>query len=492
MSRLRAISLFSNCGAGDLGYRKAGFSFDVMAELDPRRLEVGLKNHPGAIGVPGDLRTTWPKVVRAYQKKAGKNRRPALLCACPPCQGLSSVRSDRGNHDDADAGSRDERNLLVTVIAKVANRLKPSLVVVENVPAFLTRKVRHPRDAKPVSAANYLITELAKDYVVFPFIADLCEFGVPQTRSRAFLTFVRRDVAGLRMLMRLAHAPYPRPTRLFSNSARKPINLTAALTKFALPDLDALTEEGAAVDGYRGFHCVPVWDERTYAMVAAIRPGSGASAWDNKVCAQCGRVPVKVSSAVCPTCGEALLRPIVKARNGRFRLVRGFASSYRRMYGDRPAATVTTASGHIGSDYTIHPTQNRLLSVLECALLQTFPRNFVWGDALDKWGHTNIREMIGEAVPPGFTRLHGEVLKSVLGKKSARMRIGCGDDRLAKAWVKLIDAAKKDRRRNPRKSVPAEFFTLPSAVGTKAARMSRARIRTYGNGRKSRLRQEAR
>lgn len=35
MSKLRAVSLFSNCGAGDVGYRDAGFRFDVMAELDP-------------------------------------------------------------------------------------------------------------------------------------------------------------------------------------------------------------------------------------------------------------------------------------------------------------------------------------------------------------------------------------------------------------------------------------------------------------------------
>ncbi len=52
MSKLRAVSLFSNCGAGGVGYRNAGFRFDVMAELDPKRLDVCLLNHPGAEGVP--------------------------------------------------------------------------------------------------------------------------------------------------------------------------------------------------------------------------------------------------------------------------------------------------------------------------------------------------------------------------------------------------------------------------------------------------------
>ncbi|KEP72437.1 hypothetical protein HR12_45110, partial [Microbacterium sp. SUBG005] len=67
MTALRAVSLFSNCGAGDVGYRDSGFEFEVMAELDPRRLSVALKNHPSATGVPGDLRLTWQQVVAEWR-----------------------------------------------------------------------------------------------------------------------------------------------------------------------------------------------------------------------------------------------------------------------------------------------------------------------------------------------------------------------------------------------------------------------------------------
>ena len=81
---------------------------------------------------------------------------------------------------------------------------------------------------------------------------------------------------------------------------------------------------------------------------------------------------------------------------------------------DLPAATITTASGHIGSSRTIHPFENRLLSPLECAWLQTFPRGFRWGRALDDWGHTFVRDLIGEAVPPRFTELHGRILVQLL------------------------------------------------------------------------------
>jgi len=449
MSHLRAVSLFSNCGAGDVGYRDAGFRFDVMAELDPKRLEVCLLNHTNAKGVVGDLRKTWPEVIKKYRERAGDSR-PALLCACPPCQGMSSARSGLGSHDDAEAGSKDERNLLVTVVAKVALKLQPSLIVVENVPAFFSRKVHHPKDKKPVSAANYLISSLSRNYVAFPLITDLCDFGIPQSRVRAFLTFVRKDLIGLKELLRIGRAPFPRATHAPDICDARPITIAEALTSFGLPDLDAATAETAQAKEYHGFHSVPVWDERIYSMVAAIPRASGRSAWENEICRHCGPVAISAEAVTCPLCNAPLPRPILQETDGSYRLIKGFKSSYRRMHNDRPAATVTTASGHIGSDYTIHPTQNRLLSVLECALLQTFPANFKWGDSLKKYGHTNVREMIGEAVPPAFTLQHGEVLYGILKREWTCAPIILSDDRCEKGWRRISTAAKKDGRKNPR------------------------------------------
>jgi DNA (cytosine-5)-methyltransferase 1 len=363
---------------------------------------------------------------------------------------MSSARSGKGSHDDAEAGSKDERNLLVTVIANVALKLMPSLIVVENVPAFFTRKVHHPKDKKPVSAANYLVTSLADHYVAFPMVADLCDFGIPQSRNRAFLTFARKDLPGLKELLRIGRAPFPRATHAPDNGNAMPVSLADALAAFALPALDAATADTAQAAQYAGFHSVPVWDERMYAMVAAIPSGTGRSAWDNDVCRQCGPVTAVPETVTCPKCSEPLLRPIVQEDDGSYRLVKGFKSSYRRMYADRPAATVTTASGHIGSDYTIHPTQNRLLSPLECSLLQTFPSDFKWGDALKNLGHTNVREMIGEAVPPAFTKLHGDVLHGILKREWSCAPMATSDERITKAWTKLAAASSKDSRPDPR------------------------------------------
>lgn len=422
---LSAVSLFSNCGAGDLGYAKAGFSFKVMAEIEQRRLTVALANHADASGVPGDLRFTWREAVASFRNEAGAEP-PALLSACPPCQGMSTARGGRGREEDAAAGSRDCRNLLVEVIAQVANRLRPRIIVVENVAAFFSRLVLDPRNDEPVSAAVLLQDLLDPHYECYPFLTDLADYGVPQRRVRAFMTFIRRDEAAVEALALAECVPYPTPTA--SAEDGNWTSLKEALEQLDAAELDAANAE-TAHDSSTPMHSVPIWGlDHRYRMVAAIPPNSGGRAWDTAHCEAKCDVQVDADDAVCPACNEPLLRPVVQEADGSYRLVRGFRrSSYSRMRPEAPAPTITTASGHVGSDNTIHPFENRLLSPHECAYLQTIPDDFDWGTSLDDWGPTAVRAMIGEAVPPRFTEMHGHVLAALLQGRIEGLT--CMDDR---------------------------------------------------------------
>jgi DNA (cytosine-5)-methyltransferase 1 len=437
---LDAVSLFTNCGAGDVGYRAAGFRFVVLAELLQHRLDVAALNHPGSEVVVGDLRKTLSEVVAAWRRRRG-NARPALLAACPPCQGMSSARSGRGKESDAAAGSRDPRNLLVEVVAQAVNELRPRTLVVENVPAFLTRCVEDPRTQEPISAARLLSERLEDRYDHAEVVADLADFGVPQSRRRSFLTFVARDEPGLACLRTFGLAPYP--------AARTDtVSLRDALREMRLPPLDASSASDAR-DPDRPFHVVPVWNPDRYGMVAAVPTGRAATAWENTRCRKCGDIEVGEDDAMCGACGGPLLRPVFREADGSYRLIKGFRrSSYARMDPSRPAATVTTASGRIGSDNTIHPFQNRVLSVLECQLLQTIPPDFQWGDALEKKGHTGVRAMIGEAVPPAFTRQHGRVLRALLEGRRPYLAMRADDERIVRA-TRLLDGGHRDQSASP-------------------------------------------
>lgn len=432
---MRAVSLFSNCGAGDVGFAAAGFQFRVVSELVEKRLEVAKLNHPDAVAVSGNLRSTWPLVVDSFRERYGSEN-PVLLSGCPPCQGMSTARGDRGKESDPDAGSRDGRNLLVLPIAEVARELQPTFVVVENVPAFLRRRVWDPDSATPSSAAKVLCNRLESDYVVYAAVVDLCEFGVPQHRSRAFLTLVKKDTSALGVLRRTGRAPFPAPTYGGPDSPDF-ITIDEALRESGLPALDAGSAE-TACSSRHPMHRVPVWLDRRYEMVGAIPPGSGASAWETDHCVLCDAEGIASAEAVCPHCQSPMLRPTIRDEDGSWRLVRGFRnSSYRRQDPSRPAATITTASGHIGSNRTLHPWENRVLSPAECSWLQTIPTTFRWGDSIEKWGHTGVRQMIGEAVPPLFTKLHGRVLAALAEGRDLPKALHQDDRRCQKALAKL-------------------------------------------------------
>jgi DNA (cytosine-5)-methyltransferase 1 len=151
---------------------------------------------------------------------------------------------------------------------------------------------------------------------------------------------------------------------------------------------------------------------------------------------------------VCPRCCGPLARPVVKD-DGAWRLIKGFRnSSYTRMDPNRPAATITTASGRIGSDNTLHPTEHRVLSMLECQHLQTFPPDFRWGEHLARHGHTSLREMIGEAVPPQFTERHGKVLASLLDGRPPKAAMSARDGRVLTAEQRLADDSAQRARTN--------------------------------------------
>jgi DNA (cytosine-5)-methyltransferase 1 len=334
---------------------------------------------------------------------------------------------------------------LVEIIASATEQLEPRTIVVENVQAFLTRKVRHPHTGEAVSAASFLIDSLEDDYQVYPLLADLADFGVPQTRRRSFLTFVRRSEEAIDVLARRDWAPYPWASH--RPGVREQIALEDALCSFGLPALDARSATLATSDVR--LHLVPVWSDDRYRMVSAIPPNTGQSAWDNNECSRCGRRTLDDSRARCSRCHALLPRPVVRSganENGAdARLVAGFRTSYRRMDPQKPASTVTTASGNVGSDRTIHPWENRVLSPLECALLQTIPRSFSWGKSLEMWGHTRVRAMIGEAVPPLFTRKHGKVLAQLLRGTLPRLALAATDRRVLAA-ERALDRSRRSQR----------------------------------------------
>ena len=404
-----AVSLFSGGGLSDLGYEMAGFRFIVQVESDQRRAAIGAKNFPTSQWLTCDVCGSENEIAAAYRRKTSGQL--DLLVATPPCQGMSSSNPSRGKRQTPQAKALDEKNRLLLEVIPVARLLKPRAIVIENVRQVLTLEVEY--DGEKGTAVDLLHSRLP-DYEVFPSIVNVADFGIPQVRKRALVVAIRKDETRLEGMLSQKRLPVPRPTHAEQspNGMRPWISIREWLEAMAYEPLDAKSKEGAR--GTHPLHFVPAYGPDRYRQVSEIPAYSGRSAYHNDKCPSCGRQGVDAGLIVCPYCSGVMCnRPYVE-RDGQPFLIRGFKSSYRRMSAERPAYTITTNSSHIGSDFKIHPWENRVLSILECADLQTVPRFYDWTRAKEGGTVYLIRNLIGEAFPTYFTYLHGQTLDELL------------------------------------------------------------------------------
>ena len=100
-------------------------------------------------------------------------------------------------------------------------------------------------------------------------------------------------------------------------------------------------------------------------------------------------------------------------------------NKYRRLIWDRPGACIATRSDIMSSQDTIHPCDNRVLSIRELMTLMTIPNSFQWtdhdseltvenSDEYLKDNEGNIRRCIGEAVPTQIGRDIAEKISRML------------------------------------------------------------------------------
>jgi DNA (cytosine-5)-methyltransferase 1 len=404
------ISVFSGAGLSDLGYELAGFSFKVQCESDPHRAELGKRNFPHSKWIVGDVQGVSEELMTGYRQQAG-NEPLAIMSVTPPCQGMSSSNPGRGKI--ASPEQSDYRNTLLLDSLSIVGGLEPRIIVAENVAPLLNRVITWQGKTETIAKA---FVDGLPDYRAYAGVVEMADYGIPQMRKRSIIVAIHKDEPILARLDAKKLLPWPRPTHAQNPAfGRAPwLTFEEWLEKLDYPVLDARTR---AADPTLLLHNVPAYPiaDRRYEMIADIPPRSGRNAYSNSTCPWCRQNSIPSDTAYCPHCGGFLTnRPIVQGEDLQWRLIKGFESSYRRAGRNRPAPTVTTNSSHLGSDNKIHPWENRVMSTLECADLQTVPRFYDWSWALSTRHNYVIRNAIGEALPPYFTYLHGKVLSKML------------------------------------------------------------------------------
>ncbi|MGE3780121.1 MAG: DNA cytosine methyltransferase [Pirellulaceae bacterium] len=202
MSTVPVISLFSGAGGMDLGVEDAGGDVCVFVESDPdgfATLSSNRRFFPSATGINGDIRQLPTEQILA----AGglRKKQVALLVGGPPCQPFSKSGYWL---EERRRGVEDERASLVDEYLRVLGEVQPEAFILENVAGLA-----HPSHRQVLDRVIATATRLG--YATDWRLLHAVEYGVPQSRSRVFVTGIRGR----------SPAPFPPPTHWWHSEAGK-------------------------------------------------------------------------------------------------------------------------------------------------------------------------------------------------------------------------------------------------------------------------------
>ena len=391
------IDLFAGCGGLSTGLYLAGWQGLFAVERNAsafKTLKANLIDKKKHFAWPEWLEeTNWDIEALLAQKNEEllKLRGTVdLVVGGPPCQGFSTAGRRR---------ETDKRNTLVHAYLNFVDLVRPEAILFENVRGFT---MKFKANASDGTAYSHLVIQQLKALGYTDArgkVVDMSEYGVPQKRQR-FIVVATRDGHAETVFERLNELG------------------TEKLREWRIPRKNGA--HAALGDLLQAHGTTDCPDTNGFLSGSAGRATTGLqihlrSDWS-------GSVPDShrfVNHT--PPVTEVFKKLLAEAPRNRCIL-----GDERDAYGlkkrsvtlldrDEPAPTVTT----IPDDF-VHYSEPRVMTVRECARLQTFPDWFEFKGPYTTGGKQRVSQaprytQVGNAVPPLFAEMAGLALKEVLG-----------------------------------------------------------------------------
>ena len=400
-NKYKVISLFSGAGGMDLGFIQAGFDIIWANDIIPEAIET-YRNNIGKHIVYGDI--------RMINSNDIPNNADVIIGGFP-CQGFSIANTKRS--------MEDQRNFLYKEMLRIIKDKKPKMFVAENVKGLLSM------------GKGKVFNMIKKDfeslgYNVEARILNAAEYGVPQQRERLV-------IIGNRLSNNII---YPTKTHYLTKEEHlKNPNLLPAVTceqaiswlaNIRCQDTPITLSNGKIVyqhianenvaDKFWGrkynvnqhdiCDYLVEWRKKAGLSTTAVDEHFGykytAGHWFRKD-NNSGSIPkssdwwelkklLGFDDRYDKEVTTLVEKPVV------------FEQALRITNWDRPSDTITATNPEI------HINKMRRLSVRECALIQTFPEDFIFSG---KNIHIMYKQ-IGNAVPVLLAKKIAECIKQVL------------------------------------------------------------------------------
>lgn len=401
--KYKVISLFSGAGGMDLGFINAGFEIIWANDIIPEAIETYKKNIGNHI-VYGDI-------TMISSKDIPDN--PDVIIGGFPCQGFSIANTKRS--------MQDKRNFLYKEMLRIIKDKSPKMFVAENVKGILSMEKGKVFDMIKKDFINI-------GYNVEAKVLNAAEYGVPQIRERVI-------IIGNRLSNSIT---FPKKTHYIDKSDEKKGLLPAVTTKDAIGWLSNIrckntpiklpnnkivyqhkANENVAdvfwgrkykVDQHELCDYLVYWRNKAGISTKKVDEYFGysytAGHWFRKD-NNSGSIPKpsdwwelkkllgfddKYDKAVT----TMIEKPVV------------FEQALRITNWDRPSDTITATNPEI------HVNKERRLSVRECAIIQTFPENYIFSGSNIGIMH----KQIGNAVPVKLAEKIAQCVKLELDKSN--------------------------------------------------------------------------
>lgn len=363
---MNVVSLFANIGIGEACLKRMGFNVVVANELELRRAEIYRQIYPETEMISGDITDS---AVMSQIIQASSKYKIDVVMATPPCQGMSTAGKQK---------KYDKRNELFLYAIQVIQKLKPKYFIFENVPGFLTTKIKYEEE-------EHLITEvikelLGKSYQLSFNTIDCQSYGVPQSRSRMILLGTKN---------RVKHKwAMPKPDE-------NVVTLRDAIGD--LPILDPFVYDISEDEALRLF---PEYKKRA-AEALKISP------WHIPPHHILRQV---ITMQHTPTGCSAFDNEKYKPRKKNGEIVKGFHNTYSRQRWDVPAYTIAMSNNQISTQNSVHPgrylgkdnngddiySDPRVFTIYELMRIMSIPDDWPIPTTVSK---QYLRHIIGEGVP---------------------------------------------------------------------------------------------